>query len=62
MPTPLAENLTKALEAHGMETRTIAEPTPSEDEHGRSRLRKVLLMDESYIIAFDFTIEILGKA
>lgn len=62
MPTPLAENLAKALEAHGMETRAIAEPTESEDEHGRSRLRKVLLMDESFIVAFDFTIEILGKA
>ena len=62
MPTPLAENLAKALEAHGMETRAIAEPTESEDEHGRSRLRKVLLIDESFIVAFDFTIEILGKA
>lgn len=62
MPTPLAENMTKALEAHGLETRSMIEPTATEDEHGRSRLRKALLMDESYIVAFDFTIEILGKA
>lgn len=62
MPTPLAENLAKALESHGLETRAIAEPTETEDEHGRSRLRNVLLMDESYIVAFDFTVEILGKA
>lgn len=62
MPTPLAENIAKALETHGLETRAMAEPTPEEDEHGRSRLRKVLLLDESYIVAFDFTIEIFGKA
>lgn len=61
MPTPLAENLAKALEAHGLETRAIAEPTETEDEHGRSRLRKVLLMDESFVVAFDFTVEVLGK-
>lgn len=62
MPAPLAENLAKAMESHGLETRAIAEPTEPEDEHGRSRLRNVLLMDESYIVAFDFTVEILGKA
>lgn len=62
MPTPLADNLAKAFEAHGLETRAIAEPMEAEDEHGRSRMRKVLLMDESYIVAFDFTVEVLGKA
>lgn len=61
MPTPLADHLTKAFEAHGLETRAVAEPMETEDEHGRSRLRKVLLMDESYIVAFDFTVETLGK-
>lgn len=62
MPIPLAENLAKAFEAHGAETRAIAKPIEEEDEHGRSRLRKVLLLDESYIIAFDFTVETLGRS
>lgn len=61
MPQPLADALVKALEAHGLETRALAEPTEDTDEHGRSRLRKVLLMDDAYVVAFDFTVEFLGK-
>jgi hypothetical protein len=61
MPRPLAENLSKTLEAHGLETRSMEEPLQAEDEHGRSRLRTVMLLDESYIVAFDFTVEMLGK-
>lgn len=61
MPQSLADNMVKALEAHGLETRAMAEPAPTEDEHGRSRLRKVMLLDESYIVAFDFTVEVLGQ-
>jgi hypothetical protein len=62
MPQPLADNLAKTLEANGLETRAMTEPSDTEDEHGRSRLRSVLLLDESYIIAFDFTVEKLGKS
>lgn len=61
MPAPLADAMIPALESQGLETRAMAEETPDVDDHGRSRLRKVLLMDDSYIVAFDFTIESLGK-
>lgn len=60
MPLPLARALASVLEAHGLETRILSEPQ-QEDEHGRPRKRKVLLMDESYVIAFDFSVEYLGK-
>lgn len=61
MPVPLADAMVKVLENHGLEARALIEPSPERDEHGRSRLRKVLLMDESYIVAFDFSVEYLGK-
>lgn len=61
MPQPLADALAPQLEAHGLETRALTEGMVDEDEHGRSRHRKVLLMDDAYIVAFDFTVELLGK-
>ncbi|MBC8098473.1 MAG: hypothetical protein H7Y11_03445 [Armatimonadetes bacterium] len=63
MPLPLAENLTKALEKHQLETKIITgEPPLGADEHGRSQLMQALILDESYIVALDFSVELLGKA
>ncbi len=62
MPKKLADNLVKALEAHKLETKVITDEGLDKDEHGRSQLRKVLMLDDSYIIALDFSVDILGKA
>jgi len=62
MPKKLADNLVKALESHKLETKVMVDEGLDEDEHGRSQLRKVLLLDDSYIIALDFSVDILGKA
>ncbi len=62
MPKKLADNLVKALEAHKLETKVIEGAGLDKDEHGRSQLRKVLLLDDSYAIALDFSVDILGKA
>ncbi|KXK50412.1 MAG: hypothetical protein UZ13_02421 [Chloroflexi bacterium OLB13] len=61
MPLSLAQSLAAVLELHGLETHMVSEPLKP-DEHGRSRQRKVLILDESYVIAFDFSVEYLGKA
>ncbi|MBK8134573.1 MAG: hypothetical protein KA401_03085 [Anaerolineae bacterium] len=62
MPEPLATAMVQALDAHGLESRTLKEETSDVDEHGRSRHRKVLLMDDAYVVAFDFTVEFFGRA
>jgi hypothetical protein len=61
MPRPLADRLSNIMEAHGLETRTFFEEEVP-DEHGRERKRRVMLLDDAFIVAFDFTIERLGKA
>lgn len=62
MPKPLAEALAHALEAHQLETKQIEGENPqTADEHGRSQLLKALIIDESYIVALDFTVDELGK-
>jgi hypothetical protein len=62
MPKPLAERMARVLEHHGINA-SLAEDTSfeTEDEHGRSRLMKLLLIDHSYVIALDFSVEQLGK-
>jgi hypothetical protein len=30
------------------------------DEHGRSQFRRALLIDDSYVVALDFSVETLG--
>jgi hypothetical protein len=62
MPKPLAENLVKVLEKHNLETKVIEGQSPLEaDEHGRTQLMKALVIDDSYLVALDFTVETLGR-
>jgi hypothetical protein len=62
MPKPLAENVVKALEQHKLETKMIEGQPPEEsDEHGRSQLMKALVIDDSYLVAMDFTVDLLGR-
>jgi hypothetical protein len=62
MPKPLAERVGKVLAHHDLKY-TLSEDSSfeTEDEHGRSRLAKLLLIDQSYFIALDFSVERMGK-
>lgn len=62
MPKPLAERMARVLAHHNVNA-SLAEDTSfeTEDEHGRSKLVKLLLIDHSYVIALDFSVEQLGK-
>ncbi len=62
MPKPLAERMARVLKHHGMNA-SLNEDTSFEsvDDHGRSKLAKVLLLDSSYIISLDFSFETMGK-
>jgi len=63
MPKPLAERITKVLAHHNVEYSLTEDASfAATDEHGRSRLAKLLLIDQSYFIALDFSIELMGKA
>jgi hypothetical protein len=62
MPKPAAERMVKVLQHHGLTARLEAEGVhETEDEHGRSRLRKLLGIDDSYFVALDFSVEEMGK-
>lgn len=62
MPKPLADRVGKVLDHHGIKhTENIEADFETTDEHGRSRLAKLLLIDQSYVVALDFSVEILGK-
>jgi hypothetical protein len=61
MPQPLADALVPVLEAHGLETLVKHGETPlAIDEHGRSQHRQALLIDDSYVVALEFSVEPLG--
>lgn len=61
MPKPLADALVPVLEAHGLETKVMLGEAPLDsDEHGRSQFRQALLIDDSYVVALDFSVETLG--
>lgn len=55
MPKPLAEQMAKVLEHHHLETKLI------EGKRAEPKL-KALLLDDSYILALDFSVDELGKA
>lgn len=62
MPKPLAERVAKVLVHHNVPHSLTEDSTfETTDEHGRSRLAKALLIDQSYIIALDFSVEQMGK-
>jgi hypothetical protein len=63
MPKPLAERLQKVLAHHDVNCSLSEDATfHTEDEHGRSRIAKLLLIDQSYFVALDFAVERMGKA
>jgi hypothetical protein len=61
MPQPAAERMEKVLKHHQMTARLEAKPIETQDEHGRSRLVKLLGIDDSYLVALDFSVEEMGK-
>lgn len=62
MPAPLADRVAKVLEHHGLTYQLTPDPDWQDtDEHGRSRMSQVLLIDNSYVISLDFSVELLGK-
>lgn len=62
MPKPLADRMVKVLTHHNIKV-TLGEDAAFEptDEHGRSRMAKLLLLDQSYFVALDFSVEQMGK-
>jgi hypothetical protein len=62
MPKPLAERMGRVFAHHGIEYKLIEDAAFSTvDEHGRSRLAKLLLIDQGYVIALDFSVDQPGK-
>ncbi|MBC8171725.1 MAG: hypothetical protein H7X77_08630 [Anaerolineae bacterium] len=62
MPKTLSEQLVKVLEQHELEHKIVEGESPDKlDEHNRSQMMKALIIDDSYIVALDFNVEVLGK-
>ena len=64
MPEQAAQRMTKVLAHHNMDstlTQTDDARTPDPDEHGRTRRLKLLGLDDAYLIAYDFTVDIMGN-
>jgi hypothetical protein len=61
MPKPAAERMVRVLEHHGLTAKLDDPPHETQDEHGRSRLFKLLGIDDSYFVALDFSVEEMGK-
>ena len=58
MPKPAAERMLRVLAHHGVEHKLVEDAGfETVDEHGRSRLAHLLLIDEGYVIALDFSVE-----
>lgn len=63
MPKPAAERMAKVFAHHGMESKLIEDPNFSASEdHGRSTLYKLLLIDEGHVTALDFSVDVMGSA
>jgi hypothetical protein len=56
MPRPLADRMDKVLQHHQLETKLIEGERPADQP-----AMKVLLLDDSYVVAMDFTVEQLGQ-
>jgi hypothetical protein len=62
MPEPLAERLVKVLDHHGLEHKLInGEQRDGDDGRESGIKQKLLLIDDSYVIAMDYSVEELGK-
>ncbi len=62
MPKPGAERMVRVLAHHGMQASVDEKPLyDDEDEHGRSRNMRLLGIDDSYLIALDYSVDELGK-
>lgn len=61
MPEPAAARMAKVLSHHGLTPHLEPQPFETEDEHGRSRLMTLLGIDDSYLVALDFSVEQMGK-
>lgn len=62
MPKPLALRIEKVLAHHKISATLTEDATfDTADEHGRSRMAKLLLIDQSYFIALSFSVEQMGK-
>jgi hypothetical protein len=62
MPKPLAERMARVLAHHGLQTSLSEDAAFRErDEHGRSTLAQALVLDNSYVLALDFSVERMGR-
>lgn len=64
MPSPLAENLVKVLEKHGLETKVMQGENPADKNKNpmvKQQKIKVLFIGASYFISYAFSIDELGK-
>jgi hypothetical protein len=62
MPKPLAERMEQVLTHHGLcVSMQEAAVDDAEHAHGHRRTSQLLLIDQSFVIAEDFSVEILGK-
>ncbi len=62
MPKPLAERVSAVLTHHGVGV-SMSEDTAfkTHDAAGRSTLPKLLLIDDSYVLALDFSVDRVGR-
>jgi hypothetical protein len=62
MPKPLAERVSAVLAHHGVSA-SLSEDTrfTTHDAGGRSTLPRLLLIDDSYVLALDFSIDRMGR-
>lgn len=62
MPKPLAERMAKVLAHHGLSASLSEEAGfTTTDKAGRSTLAKALVLDESYLLALDFSFDRMGQ-
>jgi len=62
MPKPVAERMARVFAHHHLKPTLIEDDEfETQDEHGRSRLMKLLAIDDSYVVALDFSVEQMGK-
>jgi len=57
MPKPLADKMEKVLIHHGLEAKVLVG-----EKHKEAPNMKALLLDDSYVVAIDFSVDELGKA